>query len=342
MSETELELMSETSQVDYTDDFESSENECITIEFDNSIIQAQKELIEELKKENELLKKVMNKDIDNEKNMEKIMKFIKILYGLTEIGYNNYTNVVIYGDLFENFFSRKSLENTKLYFLFEFMNETNIRQIMERLDDMEYIQNSDFAIKQRIFINRNQDMIRINFWSLKIKISDNLELDFRFHDSTYTNKILFDSQKLVLTKQGFNIREFTENDRIKKNKHTSMSLLDTFNNLIHNKVEITKTYNDLDNINEKYLLFDTINEQNQYLSRGYEIKKGYSNNISKNEESCSICYREHQEEDACLYNLKCSHIFCSDCLYRHTFSHEQNNHLNCPLCRGKIELDIKK
>ncbi len=335
-SNTEIETLSE-----YTDDY-SSDNECLdaTIDLENDIIQKQKELIETLKKENELLRLSMKKDIDNEKNMEKIMKFIKIVYGLSEIGYNNYTNVIIYGSLFENFFSKKSLTNTKLYFLFEHMDERNIRQIMERLDDLDYIQNSDFQVLQRMFINRNQDMIRINFWNLKIKISDTLELDFAFHDNTYTNKVLFDCQKLVLTKQGFTIRGLTENDRLHKNKHVSMSVLHTFNNLIHNKVEISKTYNDFENLNEKYLLFDTVNQQNEYILKHFEIKKGYSNK-SEDNETCSICYREHMEENTCLYNLKCSHVFCSDCLYRHTFSHEQNNHLNCPLCRRSIELDIK-
>jgi hypothetical protein len=344
-SDDEMETLSQ-----FTDNY-SSDNECLdtTIDLEEDIIEMQKELIKKfeeetrlLRRENELLRLVINKDIDNEKNMEKIMKFIKIVYGLSEIGYNNYTQVIIYGSLFEHFFAKKSLKETKLYFMFQHMNERNIRQIMERLDDLDYIQNDDFQVLQRMFINRNQDMIRINFWHLKIKITDDLVLDFNFHDNNYTNKILFDCQKLVLTKQGFTIRELTENDKINKNKHVSMSLLHTFNNLIHNKVEISKTYNDFENLNEKYLLFDTINQQNEYILKHFEIKKGYNNNKSSNDETCAICYKEHLEEDACLYNLKCSHVFCSDCLYRHTFSHEQNNHLNCPLCRRAIELDIKK
>ena len=329
----------------------SSDNECLdtTIDLEKDIIDIQKELLanfeEEtrlLRRENELLRLAMNKNIDNEKNMEKIMKFIKIVYGLTEIGYHSQASVFIYGSLFEHFFSKKSLKGSKLFFLFNHMSERNIRQIMERLDDIDYIDNDDFQVLQRMFINNNHDMVHVNFWSLKIRITDDLVLDFAFHDNTYTNKVFFDCQKLVLTKKGFTIRHFTDNDRVNKNKHASMSLFHTFNNLIHNKVEISKTYNDFENINEKYLLFDTINQQNEYIQKNFEIKKGYTNNYSNDEETCAICYREHKEENACLYNLKCSHTFCSDCLYRHTFSHEQNNHLNCPLCRGQIKMDIKK
>ena len=327
----------------------SSDNECLdtTIDLEKDIIDIQKELLanfeEEtrlLRRENELLRLAMNKNIDNEKNMEKIMKFIKIVYGLTEIGYNSYTAVIIYGSLFEHFFAKKSFQDCELSFMFQHMTESNIRQIMERLDEMDYIVNEDFQVLQRMFVNRNQDMLRINYWKLKIKISEDLELDFAFHDNTYTNKVLFDSQKIVLTKQGFTVREFTENDRIYKNKHVSMSLLHSLNNLINNKVEITKTYNDFENLNEKYLVFDAIHQQNEYVLKNFEIKRGYNINESNDDETCSICYREHMEENICLYNLKCSHVFCSDCLYRHTFSHEQNNHLNCPLCRRAIELDI--
>ena len=322
-------LMSPLSSEYSTDSDETDKDE---------LIERQSKIITKLIKQNDLLKSKIIADFDNEEDMELVMKFIKIVYGLTEIGQNN-CNLLIYGSLFEKFFSKKCLFDGQLNFLFENMEQHMICQIMERLDDIEYIINADYRIVQHAYINNNQEVSCINFWSLLIKMSNEFTLDIVFHDTDYTNTVLFDCQNLVLTKHGFQIRKFTENDIKNKNKHTSMSMLHIMNNLLNNKVEIAKNYNDFHNLNNKYTLFNVIEQQNKFLLSGFEIKKGYTNDLD-DEAACGICYREHTEENACLYSLKCSHTFCSECLYRHTFNHDHANHLKCPLCRGEIKMNI--
>jgi len=300
------------------------------------IIKQQDLLIENLRKENELLLMAqLEQPINNEYNMTKLVKFIKIIYGLSELaGYTN--DILIYGSLFENFLSKKSLHDTKLCFLFQYLHEIHFHQIIERLHEMDYIINEDYDIKKRCFVCINEEVIIINNWDLKIQLTDDLEINVTFHDNTYTEPVMFDCQNIVLTKGGLTIKSLTEVDIKNKIKYPSLSLLNILSNITENKIELTKTYESV----KKDDLFECIESQNDYIMRDFKIKTGF-NNDEEEEQTCAICYREHKEDDeAFLYKLKCSHSFCSGCLNQHMSSTQLNNHNNCPLCRQKIQFSI--
>lgn len=338
----EYDYSSSSSDEKYNDEIENLEQEILKDENKElkKLVDIQERLIKELQNENKYLELNVQTNINNEKNIEKVIKFIKIFYGLTEIGYN-FTNVIIYGSLFENFFAKKKLNNTKLYFFLQYVDEHIIRQILDRLYEMDYIINRNYQEKKSSYINQNFDIVNINLWELKIKITDDLILDFIIHDTNYLYDVLFDSQNLILTKQGFTIKQFTEEDKNKKNKHTSMSMFNIFNNLLNEKVEISKFFNDFESSFEKNKIFDIIEKQNEYIKDNFKIKKGYSINYSLNGETCNICYNEHEHENhSYLYNLKCKHIFCSECLYKSINYEENTNHLKCPICRQKIEMKL--
>ena len=288
---------------------------------------------EELIKENQLFKK----SIDNENHINKVMKFIKIVYGLLNINHlPNDDNIIIYGSLFNNFFSKKSLIDTKLHFFFNRVTTYNISQIIERLNEMDFILNEDYMLLKQQYVNKNEELQIATFWELKVKINE-LSLDFIFHETDYMEDILFNNQNLILTKSGFTIREYTENDKIYKNKHNSMAIFNIMNNLIHNKVEINKFETNFQVFENKYNIMELLHKQNEYIKNDYVIKRGYKNNDDK-DEKCCICYEEHKENDTYLYKLDCTHTLCSGCLYKHTFNITFNNHLKCPLCRQDIKL----
>ena len=345
------------------EDYESSDNDCLDEELlDESILESeisitisqlsepitddcelheiikqQNILIENLKEENKLLlASQIEQPINNEYNMTKLVKFIKIIYGLSELaGYLD--DILIYGSLFENFFSKKSLHDTKLYFMFQRLQESHFKQFIERLHDMDYIINEDYDIKKRCFICLNEEIIMINHWDLRIQLTDDLEINVTFHDNTYTEHLMFDCQNIILTKTGLTIKTLTEVDIKNKRKYPSLSLLNTLSNITENKIELTKIP---ESVNAKEDLFECIEKQNDYLMRDFEIKTGFNNDEEK-EQTCAICYREHKEDgEAFLYKLKCSHSFCSGCLNQHMASTQLNNHENCPLCRQKIQFGV--
>ena len=246
-------------------------------------------------------------------------------------------SIPIYGSLLENFFAKKSLEDTKLYFLFQGLDEIHFNQIIERLHELDYILNDDYNVKKRCFISFNQEIYTINHWDLKIQLTDDLVINVTFHDNTYTEKIMFDCQNIVLTKFGLSVKSLTEIDIKNKRKYPSLSLLNTLANITGNRIEITQIPTDID---DRCNLFEYIETQNDFLMRDFEIKTGFNIN-DKKEETCAICYREHKEDnEAFLYELRCSHSFCSECLYKHMSCTQLNNHDNCPLCRQKIEVGV--
>ena len=335
------------------EDYESSDNVCLdedliveslsimSVREDREdlqeIINQQKILIENLKKENELLLvSQMEQPINNEYNMSKLIKFIKIIYGLTELTSYSY-DILIYGSLLENFLAKKSLHETKLYFLFPHLQELHFKQIIERLHEMDYILNEDYDVKKRCFVCMNEEVIVIHHWDLKIQLTDDLVINITFHDNTYTEQVMFDCQNIVLTKSGLTIKTLTEVDITNKRKYASLSLLNTLSNITENKIELTKIPESTD---LKDTLFECIETQNDYLMRDFEIKTGFKNDEEK-EQTCAICYREHKEDgEAFLYKLKCSHSFCSGCLNQHMASTQLNNHNNCPLCRQPIQFGV--
>ena len=294
-------------------------------------------IIKEMQEIIEKQKKIIGNQIDNTDNVNKLIKLIKIIYGYAEMAYY-LDEIFIYGSLFEKLFQKKSLENTKLYFLFPKLNEFYFYKFVESLHDMDCVLNDDdYNRKKRSFVSMNNQLLSINHWDLKIQLNDDIIIDVIFHDNTYTENIVFDCQNIVLTKTGFTIKTFTEIDNKNKRKLPSLSLLHNMNNILNNQTNISV----LPDTHNQIKLFETIENQNDLIKEGYNINTGFIVN-DEEEETCAICYREHKEDnEAFLYRLKCTHSFCSECLYKHMANHQLNNHNNCPLCRQQIQIGIR-
>ena len=70
----------------------------------------------------------------------------------------------------------------------------------------------------------------------------------------------------------------------------------------------------------------------KYIMKRYE--KFQDNTAKYNGGSCAICLEEFKGEKS-VTKLKCSHIFCSNCISKWFY-----NSLSCPCCRDKLELDV--
>lgn len=337
ISEDEMSIGSYAESVDSQLSISTVSTKDVVIADLKKVIEEQERIIKNLKSDNELFAEQAfgGFQLSNEHNIEKLIKFIKIMYGFADM--SNFTNdIYIYGSLLENLLSKKSLDDTKLYFLFNGLHEHYFNHFIERLHDLEYVINDDYKTKKRCFVSYNEEIIIVNHWDLEILLTEDLIINVTLHDNTYTEKIMFDCQNIVLTKFGLTVKSITENDKHHNRKYPSLSLLSSLNNLMENKISITKVPMDANRLE----LFETIETQNDFIIRGYNIKHGFNHN-EKEDETCSICYREHKEDDETfLYELKCSHTFCSECLYRHMSATDLNNHENCPLCRQRIEIGV--
>ena len=72
-----------------------------------------------------------------------------------------------------------------------------------------------------------------------------------------------------------------------------------------------------------------------------EVKTQYNKDIEKTltqqeeEDNCSICYESKKTKGYVV--LGCKHSFCLSCLIKQAHIKQ-----NCPMCRGKFDIDIKK
>ena len=119
-----------------------------------------------LKNELRILKKKLNKsnikknNNNNYNTFNKIKKYIKIIYGYIDlISYRE--EIYIYGELLENLFRKKNLNNNKLFFLFKTLNPYYFNQIVQCLHNMDCIINEDYDIEKRMFNNEEGEYIVI-------------------------------------------------------------------------------------------------------------------------------------------------------------------------------------
>ncbi len=298
----------------------------------------QQKIINTLKKDNQML---MESNIDTSVNntiiIKELSKLLRIVYGLSDIINYQYNDVVVYGQMLENILTNKSLYKNTLRVFIKKFNEVNFLTMCERLNDYYTIKNTDYNIKKVHNVIFNQELIIIDYWRLKIVLFDDFEITIELHNKTYMEELLFNSQNLVLHRlYGLGVREITKDDVENKINNPSLSLLGILSGFINNKVNIlNKNISHTDNIN----LIKYMTKQNDYIKEGYEVESGFINNECK-DEHCGICYREHREEESFLYNLSCSHTFCSECIFK-TITTDSVNSNNCPLCRRRISFDMK-
>jgi len=330
--------MNDQSSSDY--DYDSDESMLTLLPLD--MLDNEEDYEKELNEKNEIIKKLQqeieklkcNQPIDNTDNINKLIKLIKIIYGFAEMVYYS-DEIFIYGSLFEKIFQKKSLDNSKLYFLFPTLNEFHFNKFTESLHDMDCVLNEDYNIKKRSFVSINNQLIIINLWDLKIQLNDNLIINITLHDNNYIENIMFDCQNIVLTRSGLTIKKITEMDYKNNRRMPSLSLLQNINNILNYQVNLSM----IPNINSQLKIFETIEKQNDLIKEGYKINNGFLVNDDE-DETCAICYRKHIEDnEVFLYRLKCTHTFCSGCLYK-SVSSNLNHSENCPLCRQHLEIEL--
>jgi tetrahydromethanopterin S-methyltransferase subunit G len=282
-----------------------------------------------------LEKKLQNNTIKQniqKKIYDKIMKYIKILYGYSDMIYNQ-NQIYIYGELLENLIRKKNIKNNTLNIFFENLSELYLIQFVENLYNLGDIVNENYKCNNKISTINGV----MSFFQLKIKLDPNYHIYVNIHNECFKDDPLFNTQNIVLTKDGLTIKQFT-NFELKKNyKYKSLGLLDNLVGNIYNKTSINYFSNQF-SIDE---LFDHLDSQNELIKKGFDIEKGYI--IDKNPNSyCGICLLKHLEENnVFLYELECSHSFCSECLEK-SMNTDLNNRYNCPVCRQNITVKIKK
>lgn len=295
--------------------YELLENKYEQLEMEKNIIINEKENLEKLYKNS------------NETDVKLIIDFIKFIFSINEnVMKNENTDIIIYGSFFDNYFSKKNLNNTNLLFYFKNINIEKISSIIEVLNDMNYFTNFNHSIK-KYFLNKNNNLYEINYWDLKLKIN-NLIINVTFHDTEFFDTTFFNNQKLVLTKNGFSIR--------KDEKHKSISLFNIINELMSNKVSMVQ-HNFNINI-DKNEIIKILQKQNDLLKQNFSIKNGYKNaTCAKNH--CCICFEKYEKQNLFLYKLECSHTLCTNCLFKLTYHRTSTStSTKCPLCRENINL----
>jgi hypothetical protein len=245
-----------------------------------------------------LEKKLQNNTIKQniqKKIYDKIMKYIKILYGYSDMIYNQ-NQIYIYGELLENLIRKKNIKNNTLNIFFENLSELYLIQFVENLYNLGDIVNENYKCNNKISTINGV----MSFFQLKIKLDPNYHIYVNIHNECFKDDPLFNTQNIVLTKDGLTIKQFSIDE-----------------------------------------LFDHLDSQNELIKKGFDIEKGYI--IDKNPNSyCGICLLKHLEENnVFLYELECSHSFCSECLEK-SMNTDLNNRYNCPVCRQNITVKIKK
>lgn len=294
-----------------------------------------KELEEKIK---HLEKKIQNiqynktKQNIQKKMYDKIMKYIKILFGYSDMIYNH-SQIYVYGELLENLIRKKNIKNNTLCVFFENLNELYLMQFVENLYNLGDIVNENYKYNNKISTINGI----MSFYQLKIKLDTNFHIYINLHNECFKDDPLFNTQNIVLTKDGLTIREFTNFERKKNYKYKSLGLLDNLIGNIYNKTSVNYFSNQF-SVDE---LFDHLDCQNELIKKGFDIEQGYK--IDKKPDSfCGICLLKHLEDNnVFLYELQCNHSFCSGCLEK-SMNTDLNNRYNCPVCRQNITVKIKK
>jgi len=304
-----------------------------------------------LRIEKELLLKLISSNVEakksNEKDVTLLISFIRRVFEFIDIICPNF-QAYVYGKFLENIVKTKELNNEKLYFLIPNIPE----DLMNRVINCIYLSynhsgSSNQVHKQTYYnspvINHTTDtMYIINYWEFNTKLSDIFSIDIIFHDGTYLEDILFDCNNLVMDKYGIHLKKITQKDKLNGNiKYPSLSILKILDNISRNQVEFTihqsslKCHNYLDSLS-------LLNKQSQFVMEGKNVLNGFKIN-DKKEIHCSICYREHlEEENVILYELDCHHNFCFECIDKHMNSVNLSHRFDCPLCRQPIDFIINE
>ena len=109
----------------------------------------------------------------------------------------------------------------------------------------------------------------------------------------------------------------------------------SYDRLLEHSHMVHKFY--LRNIQSSITLNDIHNTLFSHIMGIMKFSSVYIHANFKNEDDCPICYCYISNSNYIKTN--CHHIFCIDCIYQlfETNKFCYTNHINCPMCRNKIE-----
>jgi len=295
-----------------------------------------------LRIEKELLVNLLSKKVEsNEYEINLFISFIRKVFEYVDILCPE-INTYVYGKFLENIITLKPIGKEKVYFLLPYIQQKIMRQLINCIYLSYNRTGSSNEVKQQIYyktpsFNHNDDDISvINYYEFNLMLSSKLSFNVIIHDGTYLEDVLFDCDNLVMDKYGIHTKKITSKDNYNSNfKYPSLSLLKIIDNFGRNQAELSIHVSELNYTNHIETL-SILNKQSEKIKDGKNILGGFKIS-NKKDVSCSICYREHLEEDAILYELVCNHVFCFDCIDKHMNSINLSHHLDCPLCRQNID-----
>jgi hypothetical protein len=292
-----------------------------------------KSIADELSKKIEKLEntiKYQKKVIESKKIEEKIniniyQNVFKILKKILSFNYN--CSYSIYGTFLENLISNSILENTTIHIFLKNRNidiqQTGLLEILYIDDDIE--NKTDYNELCYYSIKDYNDKIPY----YQILLRGNIKLIL--HSGQYFISVNSSIQNIELTENGLqtikNIGKPYEKQNIK-----GLNILSNLYQTMQKKIRIYRE----DEINNDLIkntndIFEYLVIQNEYIDRNYKIQNPY---FQYKLDDCCICIEKKN-----VYQLNCTHSFCSPCLYSHLNTDSYQNK-NCPLCRREMFLKI--
>jgi len=299
------------------------------------------ELIKKLKNEIKLkddkifsLQKISNKEkILIHKKTELIQKnniyfnvIFKILHKI--LNYNNVKEYSLYGSFIENLLSGKKLEDTTInVFIKDHENMELYSGLLEILYQEDYILNiNDFDNICYYSLGEKN----IPFLNLEIKLNYQKKIILRIHGYDYMRDISSSARNLEINESGIN-NIFRMERELMDSNISGLNILKNLKNTMCSETKMYKKCNINKNLVEnKDELFEMLSYQNDHILNKWSIIGDRFNYIK---DDCSICL-----DRKIVYELKCHHFFCIDCLHSH-INNDSSVNKNCPLCRREILLN---
>lgn len=253
------------------------------------------------------------------------------------LNYHNVKKYSLYGSFIENLLSKKNLENTTLNIFLkdsdnfnEFCGQ-NSYGLLEILYQSNYIKNTkDFD--EICYYSVGYD--NIPFYNLLIDLTPELKdkkvITIRLHTYNYLINILCSSKNIEINQCGIN-NIYNLDRNLTHSNICGLNILKTLQTTIQSE---TTLYHPED-INKNLIenqdeLLKLLLIQNEYINKKWRIK---GNGFHCIVDECSVCL-----EKKVIFELKCHHFFCVNCLNSH-INHESSHNKNCPLCRREMCLE---
>jgi len=302
---------------------------------------------------NELDQIKINQNEENKKNYQQttqklqpvtfkeILKFFHSVFKFCTCYY-----ISFHGEVIEKILKNENINQKKLYINVEDIPEKLYKELLEYLkkklhNKIHHVNHYNYTplklYRNKKFYNnfKKIENIQVECCEIKFEIARGCIIYLIFHTEDLDD-IVFHSDNLCLNKYGLCIY----NSKVIQNygkKFDSLIILDIINSIQNNNIKMINI-NKLEKRSNRddAHLFNLIHLQNMKLNSGKKVVKGFTNTLDK-KTNCPICYKNSANTN--LYNLKCNHVFCYECVEKHINSSENKT---CPLCRQDIKFKFKK